>query len=95
MWACYAEPDSPTFGKTPFAPLPNPIALTRVPPNGLPTWKAMSPSHVEGEVSLEPSIIPRRGGVTEAGDPTSHVEGDVSLARGRRSHSQTLDHLPA
>ena len=90
MWACYAEPDSPIFGEHPFAPLPNPIALTRVPPNGLPTWRAMSPSHVENDVTLKPSIIPQRGGVSEAGDPTSaqggrknprmwHVEGDVTF----------------
>jgi hypothetical protein len=50
----------------------------------------MSPSHVENDVTLKPSIIPQRGGVSEAGDPTSaqggrknprtwHVEGDVTL----------------
>ena len=52
--------------------------------------KAMSPSHVENDVTLKPSIIPQRGGVSEAGDPTSaqggrknprmwHVEGDVTF----------------
>ena len=74
MWACYAEPDSPTFGKTPFAPLPNPIALTR-------HVKAMSPSHVENNVTLKPSIIPQRGGVSETGDPTS--------AQGERKNPRT------
>ena len=50
----------------------------------------MSPSHVENDVTLKPSIIPQRGGVSETGDPTSaqgerknprtwHVEGDVTF----------------
>ena len=48
------------------------------------------PSHVENNVTLKPSIIPQRGGVSETGDRTSaqgerknprtwHVEGDVTF----------------